>query len=68
MAMTKIVRENLYEAFREESDPIEDMDIGQRALAKQWFKTWAPKIKYTIDDNLNIAVKQSLDLYGTPIT
>ena len=24
----KIVRENLFEAFREESDPIEDMDIG----------------------------------------
>ena len=56
------------EAFREDSDPIEDMGIGQRALAKQWFETWAPNIKYTIDDDFNINVKQSLDLYGTNVT
>ena len=64
----KIVRESLFEAFKEDSDPIEDMGIGQRAMIKQWFKTWAPSAKYTIDNNLNIAVKQSLDLSGTQIT
>ena len=58
----------VFEAFREESDPIEDMGIGQRAIIKQWFKTWAPSAKYTIDDDFNINVKGHLDLSATSVT
>ena len=41
----KIVRESLFEAFREDSDPIEDMGIGTLPLIKKWIdaqfhKTW----------------------------
>ena len=57
----------VYERFSEEGDPIEDLGIGQRALIRKWFETWAPKAQYTIDDDLNIRVNGNLDLYGTQI-
>jgi len=55
----------VYEAFRKDSDPIADMGIGAKHLIHQWFKTWAPKAKYSIDDDLNIEVEGYLDLEGT---
>ena len=58
----------VFEVFIEDSDPIKDMGIGQRAIIKKWFETWAPDVKYTIDDNLNVVVHGSLGLYGTNIT
>ena len=64
----KLVREHIFEKFTEEGDPIEDLGIGQRALIRKWFETWAPKTRYTIDDDLNISVKGYLDLEGTQIT
>ena len=58
----------IYERFSEEGDPIADMGIGQRALIRKWFETWAPKARYTIDDDLNISVGENLNLRGTQIT
>ena len=55
----------IYEAFKEESDPIEDMEIGQRALIHQWFKTYTRNVKYIIDDNLKIFVEEDLFLFGS---
>ena len=65
----KLVREHINEKFKEESDPISDMGIGQRALIKKWFDSVGiPEDYYTIDKNLNITVKGTLDLRGTEIT
>ena len=65
----KLVRESLFEKFTEDGDPIEDMGIGMRAKIKKWFDSIGVKPdKYTIDDDLNINVKGSIDLYGTQIT
>ena len=64
----KLVREHINERFEEESDPIEDMGIGARAQIRKWFEAWAPDVKYTIDNDLNISVEGSLDLRGTRIT
>ena len=67
----KLVKEHIYEKFQEESDPISDMGIGQRALIKKWFDSVGiPEYVYTIDKNLNIHVKGNLylSLRGTKIT
>ena len=58
----------VYEAFTEDSDPIEDLGIGQRAIIKKWFDTWAPDAEYTIGNNLNVIVRGSLYLQGTNVT
>ena len=57
----------IYEAFSEKGDPIKNMGIGSIALIHKWFKTYAPNVKYTVDDDLNIKVKGSLYLYGTSV-
>jgi len=65
----KLVRENLFEKFSEDGDPIEDMGIGTKYLIKQWFESIDVKPnKYTIDDNLHIIFKGNLDLHDTQIT
>ncbi len=67
--MKKLIKESLYEKFSEDGDPIVDMGIGMRAQIKQWFDSIGVKPdKYTIDDNLNIIVKRSLDLEDAQIT
>ena len=47
----KLVREHINERFEEESDPIQDMDIGAKYLIRKWFEAWAPDVKYTIDND-----------------
>ena len=56
----KLVRENI--SFQRGVDPKTSLSIGRKALIDEWFKTWAPDVYYTIDSNLNIEVKGSLDL------
>ena len=55
-------------SFERGKDPKSVMGIGKRAQIQQWFETWAPNVKYMIDDNLNIYVRRYLDLSGTQIT
>ena len=55
-------------SFERGKDPKSVMGIGKRALIEKWFKTWAPNVKYTIDDNLNIYVRGDLWLRGAQIT
>jgi hypothetical protein len=62
----KIVRESAN--FERGRDPKTAIGIGQRALIHKWFETYAPRAKYTIDDNLNISVEGWLDLERTQIT
>ena len=65
----KLVREHINEKFTDESDPIQDMAIGQRAIIKKWFDSAGVKPnKYVIDNKYNISVGGSLDLRGTAIT
>ena len=55
--------------FERGQDPKKAMNIGKRALIKNWFDVLgvSPE-EYTIDDNLNIKVRRSLDLRYTQIT
>ena len=55
-------------SFERGKDPKSVMGIGKIALIKDWFRTWAPDVEYTIDDNLNIIVGGGLWLRGTQIT
>jgi Leucine-rich repeat (LRR) protein len=65
----KLVRENINEKFTEDSDPIEDMEIGSKYLIRKWFESvGVNRSRYAIDDVLNIYVEGSLDLRGTNVT
>ena len=55
-------------SFERGKDPRKTMGIGMRVQIQQWFKTWAPNVEYTIDDNLNVIVEGYLNLSGTQIT
>ena len=68
--MKKLVRESIQLSHftEEDSDPIKDMSIGSKALIKKWFETWAPDVKYTVDNNLNVKVEGDLYLYNTLVT
>ena len=65
----KLVKESLNEEYQEMNDNMfDDMDIGPRSIIEKWFKEWAPKAEYTIDDDLNIKVVNGLYLNNTKIT
>ena len=66
---TKLVNETLNEEYQEMNDNMFDgMDIGPRSIIEKWFKEWAPKAEYTIDDNLNIKVDGYLQLWYLEVT
>lgn len=50
----KLVKEHINEKFVEDSDPIEDMKIGLRALAQEWL------------DNENVEIEQNEDQHDKP--
>ena len=54
--------------FERGQDPKSSIGIGRKALIEKWFRTWAPDVNYTIDDNLNIYVRGDLWLRGAQIT
>ena len=73
--MNKLVKESLYEFINPKTDKykLEDtLHLGPKALKikeiEEWFATWAPDVKYTVDDELNIRVLNNLDLRGSAVT
>ena len=54
--------------FERGQNPKSSMGIGYNALIKKWLETWAPYVEYTIDNDKNIIVEESLYLEGTEIT
>jgi len=61
------------EKFTDESDPIRDMGIGNRAIIEKWIKQFSVgryhdpfvlEAKFTINNNLTIDVKGNLNLYN----
>ena len=64
----KLVKEDLEDLRWERKDPYSTLGIGRKAQIEEWFKTYAPDAKYTIDDDLNIKVRGNLHLEGTETT
>jgi len=48
-------------------DPKSVLQIGEISQIKEWFATWAPRVSYEIDQDLNVKVKGDLSLIGMPI-
>ena len=55
----KLVREYINEKFTDDSDPIEDMGIGPKALIIKWFEDIG-YMNYEIDEHLQIHYKRPL--------
>jgi hypothetical protein len=62
-----VLKESLNE-FKQGGDPYNKLGIGSRVMIDQWFETWASDVTYTVDDQLNIHVKGSLDLEDSKVT
>jgi hypothetical protein len=58
----KLVREYLYEKFKEESDPIADMGIGIYNLIDRWITNMEINSSCTINDNMEIDSKRGVYL------
>jgi len=59
----KYVREQLYEKFTEDSDPIHDMGIGIRRMIEKWLKMYGID-NYVINDDGTINAKGRVSLAG----
>jgi hypothetical protein len=65
MKTNKIVSESLY-SFEKKSNHLDSLGVGQIALIKKWLKENYIK-EYTINDDLNIDVKEDVHLDGNDL-
>ena len=66
----KLVRESIASpmSFQRGKDLKQALRIGEHEIIDRWFKTWAPNVKYTVDEDYNIKVSEYLDLDNTEVT
>ena len=54
--------------FERGQDPKHTLKIGKRAQIDEWFEEWAPDIRYTVDENLHISVRENLYLVESEVS
>jgi len=62
-----LVRESISQFVRG-GDPRGTLKIGARTEIELWFAQWVPKVKYVVDENLNIIAKNHFNLAGSQVT
>ena len=64
----KLVRENIEIGFKRGIDPKDAMDVGYRALVKEWFAKYALNAEYRFEGVNKVIVEGDLDCSYNKLT